>query len=63
MAVAWSKIKGESLYIDISLPYTASLGGKKHWLLVIDDSTDHALSCFSKEKSELETVMVVLIKI
>ena len=41
MAVAQSKIDGKRLYINISLPSNLSLGGKKHWLLVIDDSPDH----------------------
>ena len=31
--------------------------GKKHWLLVIGDSTDHAWSYFIKEKLDLKNVM------
>ena len=41
-AVAHLKIKGESLYIKISLPSTVILVGKRHWLLVIGCSTNHA---------------------
>ena len=34
----------------------------QHWLLVVEDSTDHVLSYFLKDKSELTTVMLGLIK-
>ena len=45
-AIERSKIKGERLFIDISSPYTISMGSKKHWLQVLEDSTDHAWSYF-----------------
>ena len=61
-AVALSKIKGERLYIFISLPSMARLGGKKHWLLVAYNCTDHAWIYFLKEKSNLKIVMMVSIK-
>ena len=58
--LAGSRIKEERPCINVHLPFTASLGGKKHWLLVIVDITDHALSYLFKKKSELNTVTVVL---
>ena len=56
------KIKGEKLYIDISLPSKSSRGGKKNWLLVVGDFTNHGQSYFLKEKLELKDVMMALIK-
>ena len=46
----------------MSSPSTATVGGKKHWLLVIEDSTDYVWNYFLKEKSELKNVVVCLIK-
>ena len=45
-AVERSKIEGEKLFIDISSSSTMSMGGKKHWLLVLEDSSIYALSYF-----------------
>ena len=39
-AVDHSKILGERLLFDISSPSTPTFGGKKHWLLVLEDSTE-----------------------
>ncbi len=50
-AVECSTIPGERLYLDISLPNTASLSGKNHWLLIVDNATDYVLSYFLKYKS------------
>ena len=41
-AVDCSKILGEKLFFDISSPLTPTFGGKKHWLLVIEDSSKYA---------------------
>ena len=41
-AVECSKILGERLFFDISSPLTPTVGGKKHWLLVMEDSSDYA---------------------
>ena len=38
----------------MSSPSIMSMGGNKHWLLVIEDSTNHALSYFLQENSELK---------
>ena len=51
MAVEQSKIKGETLHININLPSTVSLGDKKLFLLVNDASINNAWSSFLKEKS------------
>ncbi len=39
-AVPRSTNKGEQLHIDIGSPSNKSMGGKQHWLLVIDDCTN-----------------------
>ena len=59
MIVTRSKIKGERL---ISSPSTARMGGEKHWLLVLKDSTHHVWSCFLKGKSGIKDGMMALIK-
>ena len=48
-----SNRKGERLMIDISSARNKSLGGRKYWLLVIDDFTDYCWSYFLKAKDEL----------
>lgn len=53
---------GGRLCIDISSPSTKSIGGKCHWLLVVDDCTDYAWSFFLKKKSETKDIMIALIK-
>ena len=40
MAASCSMVKGERLFIKISSPSAASMEKKKHWLLVIEGSTD-----------------------
>ena len=50
-AVAWSTVKRERLFINIRSTSTASLGGKRHGVLVVEDSTGYAWSFFVKEKS------------
>ena len=61
-AAPCSKILGEKLFFDISTPSTPSVGGKRHWLLVIDNSSDYIWSFFLKENSNLANAMVDLIK-
>ena len=36
-----SKVLGERLFFDISSPSTPTFEGKKHWLLVVEDSRDY----------------------
>ncbi len=54
IAVEHSTVPGERLYLDISLPNTVSLSGKKHWLRIVDYSTGYAYGAIfssTKEKS------------
>ena len=57
-----SKIPDERIFIDISSPKTATLGGKHRWLLVVDDCTDMTWSYFLKKKSETSDKIILLIK-
>ena len=57
-----SKIPGERFFIDISPPKSASLGGKHHWLLKVDDCTNMMWSYFLKKKSETSDKIISLIK-
>ena len=41
-----SKILGERLFGDISSPFTTTLGGKKHWLFIMEGSTNYAWCYF-----------------
>ena len=60
-AVAWSTILGERLFFDISSPSTPTFGSKKHWLLIIDDSSNF-LEFHSKENSNLVDIILGLIE-
>ena len=48
--VARSTKSGERVFFDVSLPRTASVGGNKHWLLVVDDFSDYCWSIFLKKR-------------
>ena len=56
-----SKIKGEKFLMDISSPKTRSIGGKNHWLLIMDDCTEMTWSKFLKEKLDLTNTMIEFI--
>ena len=43
-SAANSTINGERIFIDISSPPTVSTGGKRHWLLVMEDTTNYTQS-------------------
>ena len=46
-------------------PYSTSIaafGDKKHWLLVMEDSSNYVWRFFLKEKSDLAGIMLGLIK-
>ena len=62
MTVPCSIVKGEKLFLDISSPSTAYIGGKRHCLLIVEDSRDQMWSYFSKKKSELKDVMMSPLK-
>ena len=47
----WSYGAVEWLFIDISSPTATSLGGKKYWLLMVNDHTDYMEFFFKKKVS------------
>ena len=49
----------ERLFFNIISP---SFGGKKHWLLVVDDSSYYTWRFFLKEKYNLVDIMIGIIK-
>ena len=53
---------GRKAFFYISSPTTPTVGTKKNWLLVIDDSTSYVQSFFLKETSNLADIIVGLIK-
>ena len=57
-----AKTPGERLFIDISSPTQPSIGGNKHWLLVLDDFSDCPISFFLSHKDMLKVKMIALIK-
>eukprot|EP01083_Nonionella_stella_P004795 13981_1 len=61
-SVERSKTPGGRLFIDISSPKTKSIGGSKHWLLVVDDCSDNTFSFFLKKKSDQYDVLIGFVK-
>ncbi len=49
--VEHTTVPGKRLYLDISSPNTASLSGKKYWLLIVNDATGYIWSYFLKYTS------------
>ena len=39
-----------------------SAGGKKPWLLIVDEATDYTLSFFLEKKSDMIEIMLIWIK-
>ena len=56
-----AKTPGERLFIDISSPTQRSIGGNRHWLLVLDDFSDCTISFFLSHKDMLKVKMIALI--
>lgn len=56
-----SKVKGYRLCLDIASFKTKTVGGAKHWLLVLDDATDMCWSFFLKKKDILPKTVIELI--
>ena len=48
-----STIPGERMYIDISGPFSVSLGGSKYWMQAVDDATRMGFIYFMKTKDEI----------
>ena len=57
-----AKEKGERLYLDLSTVKGKSLGGKRNWILLVDDHTRYKWSLFTKAKSDLTSVVCDLLK-
>ena len=57
-----SKTNGKHLFMDILSPKTRSLGGSKHWLLIVDNASNLSWSHFLKKKSNLCNVVICQIK-
>ena len=57
-----AKTPGEILYNDISSMIHPSAGGKKHWLLIVDEATEYTHSFFIKKKSDLVETKIIWIK-
>ena len=57
-----AKNPGERIFIDISSMIHPSSGGKKHWLLIVDEATDYTHSFFLEKKSDLGETMIMWIK-
>ena len=53
---------GYRLFIDISSFKHESMGGKRHWLIVVDEFSDCSHSCFLKRKSDQIDLLPVWIK-
>jgi hypothetical protein len=53
---------GERLYFDISSVKTTTFGGKKFWLLVVDDFSNMCLRFFLQRKGELPKQMMELLR-
>ena len=57
-----AKKPAERLFLDISSQPHRSLGGNKHWLLVVDDATDNCFSFFLKSKDKTAEVLIPFLK-
>ena len=57
-----AKNPGERIFIDITSMIHPSAGRKKHWLLIVDDTTDYTDSFFLKKESDLVESMIIWIK-
>ena len=57
-----STIPAERIYVDLSTIKSTSAGGKKNWLLIVDEATDMKWSMFLKKKSDLANEMLQFIQ-
>jgi transposase InsO family protein len=48
-----STIPGERMYIDITGPFSTSLGGSKYWVQVVDDATRMGFTYFMKKRDDI----------
>lgn len=61
--VEFSEKNSEHLFIDISLSKTFNLGGKKYWLIVIDNCINLSSSLFCKKISDLSNEFSPLLSV
>ena len=47
-----SKNPGERMYLDISSMRKSSMGGRQHWVMLVDEATKYKKSFFLKKKNE-----------
>ncbi len=57
-----SSVPMERIFIDISTFKTPSLGGKYHWVLIVDEFTGMKWSYFMKFKSDLADTIIPFLK-
>ena len=57
-----AKNPGERIFIDISSIMYPSAGGKKYWLLIVDEATDYTHSFFLKKKSDMIEIILIWIR-
>ena len=43
---------GESMYLDISAVREPNMGGRQHWVMLVDEATKYKSSSFLKKKYE-----------
>ena len=53
---------GYRMFIDISSFKHESMGGKRHWLIVVDEFSDYSHSFFLRKKSDQTVVIPIWIK-
>ena len=53
---------GYRMFIDISSSKHESMGGKRHWLIVVDEFSDYSHSFFLRKKSDQMVVIPIWIK-
>ena len=56
-----STVPGERLFVDISGPYAKSAVGNQYWVMAVDDYTRKRWSYFIKKKSDIGTVIEILL--
>ena len=47
-----SRNPGERIYLDISSMRKPSMGGRHHWVMLVDEATKYKKSFFLKKKNE-----------
>ena len=53
---------GQRLFVDISGPYSKSIGGSEYWLLIVDDFTGKLWSCFLEKKKDIGKALTPILQ-